>query len=292
MWTAGSAIDVSQRSCDEVRLVQRHALGVRPVCGQPGRRRIDRQRVVPVERDHLGVDEVVPVVAHTGDPKAQRQLGRRLHHDDAHVAAGPAANQAVVSAPHSTTSSSSGRRCASMPAASNTSGATTVGQRPAQHLSPLTERRAHQLEQRLRRNVDCRRRSTANVGQRRLDLRSRQEHAGRHGAGDPRRRPVRHLHADGAVRIGAGGSTQSFGHLALHHHQHSFDGRHEVEQVAHQGSRHVVRQVGDEHPSSARRPARWSNPAAMRRPRRPSRSGDRRQRRAARRPRRGRPRSR
>ena len=38
---------------------------------------IDLERVVQVERDHLRVDQVVAVVAHTGDAQRQRELGRR-----------------------------------------------------------------------------------------------------------------------------------------------------------------------------------------------------------------------
>ena len=43
--------------------------------GRPGIARLERQQVVQFEADHLGIDEVVAVVAHAGDVQRQRQLG-------------------------------------------------------------------------------------------------------------------------------------------------------------------------------------------------------------------------
>ena len=101
-----------------------------------------RDQVVQVEADHLGVDQVVAVVADTGDAQPQRELGvgsqgdgptgsRRRRRRRRRVLQGPcrrsrrvahvvdpAARWASARRHHASTSSSSGRAVGAMPAAS------------------------------------------------------------------------------------------------------------------------------------------------------------------------------
>ena len=77
-------VDVHVRRCGRRRAApgargcrrRRHAGGDRPVDRRARRRRSIVERVGQVERDHLGVDQVVAVGAHAGDPQRQGQLGR------------------------------------------------------------------------------------------------------------------------------------------------------------------------------------------------------------------------
>ena len=58
----GTAAGEAQRSSDEVGAVRRDPRGVRAADGEAVARFVDIHRVGEVERDHLGVDEVVAVV--------------------------------------------------------------------------------------------------------------------------------------------------------------------------------------------------------------------------------------
>ena len=191
---AARAADEAQRRGDEVRVVERHAVGERPVGGQPGRRRIDRQRVVPVERDHLGVDEVVAVVAHAGDPQGQRELGRCLR-----------PRRCASSSPPATRWSARPTRRRRAPRG-GAAGRCRRRRTPRASTTPASDRRsilrrcpnavAHQLEQRLRRQR--RRRGSVGGGCRPAPTRRSgrgTNTVGRHVADDPRRRPVGDLHA-------------------------------------------------------------------------------------------------
>ena len=136
--TAARAPDSRERPGDEVRVVGGHA-GARTGRStvEPVARRIDRQLVGEVERHHLGVDQVVAVVAHAGDraatasawPGAMRRRSRRDRSSARR--AGPTRRRR---APRPGPS-------ASMPAAANAAASTHPGERPAQHLAPLAERR-------------------------------------------------------------------------------------------------------------------------------------------------------
>jgi hypothetical protein len=65
--------------------------GIEDLDRAPTRRRrgviVDRELdgVGQVEADHLGIDQVVPVVASTGDPQRQRELRRGMEGDEAGV---------------------------------------------------------------------------------------------------------------------------------------------------------------------------------------------------------------
>ena len=86
------------------------------------------------------------------------------------------------------------------------------------------------------------------LDQRRLDVRSRHEDRSRDGADHTSAAPVGDLHADGAVRRGAGRGGKPLGHLALDHDEDALHLGDEIEDVADERCRDVVRQVGDEHP--------------------------------------------
>ena len=132
-------------------VVDRNAVGERAVDREPVAGGSIVSDVGELEADHLGVDQVVAVVAHAGDPQRQRQLRRRDHRSGIVTPSAPRVQPiGGASAPHSSTSSSSGRACGSIAGAPRTSRAsTTLGERPAQHLAPLPERGADEREQRL-----------------------------------------------------------------------------------------------------------------------------------------------
>ena len=90
---------------------------------------VDGQAVGEVERDHLGVDEVVAVVADADDAQRPRQLRRALHDGHRQSPSTPSRERA---APTAATSSSSGPRRRVDAAAANCSGVTT----------PASERRS------------------------------------------------------------------------------------------------------------------------------------------------------
>ena len=124
-----------------------------------------------------------------------------------------------------------GRAVSATPAAANVAGVDDAGERPAQHLAALPERRAHEREQRRR----ARRRAA--VGGRSRRAPTRRSAVGMNTAagtepGEARRRPVRDLHADRAVGGRARRGDEALADLALHHHEHPLDRRHAVEQVA------------------------------------------------------------
>ena len=142
-----------------------------------------------------------------------------------------------------------------MPAAANCSGVDDAGERAAQHLAALAERRAHQREQ-LRRGRSSGGCAADDLDERRLDVGPGHEHrrpARRPTtAPSPSTRPSRSPRRTPACPASA---TSRSADLALHHHQHPLDRRHAVEQVAHERRGDVVRQVGDEHPAGRRRRA-------------------------------------
>ena len=75
------AITQAQGLAGQIAVIERHAGAV----GASGSERcglcigIDGQRVGEVERDHLGIDEVIAVGAHAGDGQRDRELGVGLH---------------------------------------------------------------------------------------------------------------------------------------------------------------------------------------------------------------------
>src|SRR5690606_4161988 len=73
-----SAVDEAQRPGDEVVVVDGNAGGERAGDGDAVAAGFDGDDVGELERHHLGVDQVVAVVAHPGDPQLGRQLRRRV----------------------------------------------------------------------------------------------------------------------------------------------------------------------------------------------------------------------
>ena len=195
---------------------------VRPVTGC-----VEREHVVQIEADHLGVDQVVAVV------RGRRSIcsvsvslawarsvthgaSRRRSSGQSSVPRPP--STASASRHHASTSSSSGRavRC-DVCADSKCSAVTIAGERLAQHLAALTEGRLDQRKQRI--GIGRRWFVAGDLDQRGLDVRSRHEDRSRDDADHAGRAPVRGLHADGAVRRGAGRGGEPLGHLALDHHE-------------------------------------------------------------------------
>jgi hypothetical protein len=119
---------------------------------------------------------------------------------------------------------------------------------PPQHLAPLAEAGAHELEHAPRRRVGGGRWPPGDGDERRVDVGLGQEHGRRHEAGDLRRRPVGDLDRHRAVGVVAHAGRQPLADLLLHHHEHPLDGGHLVEEIGHQRRGDVVGQVGDEHP--------------------------------------------
>ena len=210
--------------------------------------RFERQQVVQFEADHLGVDQVVAVVAHAGDVQRHRQLG--VGPPRAHGAAGGRRDGVGQPAPREHVEFL-GRAVGATPAAANCSGVTM----------PSSERRSI-----LRRWPNPARTSGNSVAgsvvgpsvSKKAAARSRRATTRRSVAARTptpghcptmrARGPVRDLHAHRAVRRRARARHESFRRLPLHHHDHPVDLRDAVEQVADERRRHVVRQVGDEHP--------------------------------------------
>ena len=223
-------------------------------------------RVGQIERHHLGVDEVVPVVAHAGDAQAQRQLRRRQQLDH-----GPIVRPSSESQP-------------------DDAGGATPRRGGRWSGGPIRRRRAPPAGGWRR----CRRRRTLQVQRHRRASGGASCGAGRTrcaraGTGRPAaasvggvsrrtistsadstfgrgtntlagtrptmraRRPVRDLHADRAVGGRARRGAQPLADLALDHHQHPRDRGHAVEQVGDERRGHVVGQVGHEraNPSSS-----------------------------------------
>ena len=134
-----------------------------PPTVMPVAARRDRQRVGEVERDHLGVEQVVAVGADAGDRAATASAWPgATTRVDGHVAP-----TAVPAGPSRRAPSSSGRAVAATPAAANCSARHDAGQRAPQHLAALPERRAHEREQRVR----ARRRAAAGGRSRRAPTR-------------------------------------------------------------------------------------------------------------------------
>ena len=105
---------------------------------------VDRQLVGQVERHHLGVDEVVAVVAHAGDAQRQRELGRRR--DRRRVR--HAHRRAREPAPSRRRASSSGRAVGATPAAANCSGVDDAAERARAASCAAGRTPAHEREQR------------------------------------------------------------------------------------------------------------------------------------------------
>ena len=167
------------------------------------RRRSNVELVGQVERHHLGVDEVVAVGPHAGDPQRQRQLGRGEHDVGHHGERRRRQPAPVVDA------SSSARALGARPRRASNAGGVDHG-RPATRRSILRRwpnPASHQGEQaaraRLRSAAGGSRRSIRD--QRRLDPRLGHEH-GRRDPARPRAAvgPVADLHRRDAVGAGPG----------------------------------------------------------------------------------------
>ena len=246
-----------------------------PVGERTGRRerrrrsRVDREHVVELEADHLGVDQVVAVVAHAGDAQRQRQLGRGPATSSMRCQLGRAT--ASASRHQASTSSSSGRAVGATPAASNCSGVTRSASDRRSILRRWPKPVAHQWEQRSRvgRRAVVRR---VDLDERRLDVRvaarTPSPARGRRSAPSPstppsrsrRRRPAcagRRRSARPTSRCTITSMRWTAGTV--------------VEEVAHERRGDVVRQVGDEHPrrstsrSSSGRPVDLSSRRLRRR---------------------------
>src|SRR5581483_8288622 len=120
----GAPLCQRERAAYEVRVVDRQAGAgagdLEPIAVA------ERQRVEQVDGDHLGVEQVVAVVAHAGDPQRQRQLRGCAHdRDRADLGAGGGRRHARASLPHSITDSSSARASGRTPESSNAAGSTS-----------------------------------------------------------------------------------------------------------------------------------------------------------------------
>ncbi len=216
-----------------------------------------------VDRDHLRVEEVVPVVAAPDDPEGPRQLGRRRHVDRAPVTdlrppamAAPACPTPRRRAPRPGRRVHPGRR---------------EGRRRSTR--PASDRRSILRRWRSRRGpaVNIRRAPTTAGST-----------AGACAAADARQGPTRpragarrpsadtvpttaasravgHLDRDRAVGRAARRRHEPLADLALHHHEHARRSPALLEQIGDQRRGDVVGQVGDQHPAGP--PARAARPS-------------------------------
>ena len=144
----------------------------------------ERQLVGQVEAHHLGVDQVVAVVAHARDPQRDGQLGRRrgrsvgvlLAERRRQPGAGPAVRPAAlvtrrrpVGPSPRPTAPRPGPRGGRPAALERLGGRPAPRQRPAQHLAALAEAGPDQAEQARRDRRRRRRRPPADAHQGRLD---------------------------------------------------------------------------------------------------------------------------
>ncbi len=205
------------------------------------------------ERDDQRVEVVEPVGTPAEHPQRQRELrvGRGPDAREPHAAA--AAHRA--SAAHSSSPSDSARAVGATPAHSSTSVACSPRsgrKRAAEHLAPLGEPTSDEREELgLRRHRHRRRLPPAEPHEHRLDLRTGDEHGGRHGTDERCLGVVRHLHRDGAVLLAAGRGGEPLTDLALDHHHDPGDGRRRFEQPGHHRNGDVVGKVGDARPLRA-----------------------------------------
>ena len=210
----------------------------------------DRDQVVEIEAHHLGVEQVEAVVAEPGHLQRAGELGVRPDRRRGHRRGGSHARHrpatTLVSRTHASTPSCSGRSVGAMSAAANCSGETT----PDNDLRSILRRWPNAVFT----SANSASGSASGGGRRvistsaGLDVRLREEHAGRHVPDDAGVAPVRRLDADRSVRARPGGGGESFGDLALDHHEDAVDVGDPVEHVADHRRADVVRQVRHERP--------------------------------------------
>ncbi len=76
-YVAPVSVREAQRAHGEIGVVEWHPTGEGSRCGEARPARRQRDQVVEVETDHLGVDQVKSVGSDTGDSETQRELGVR-----------------------------------------------------------------------------------------------------------------------------------------------------------------------------------------------------------------------
>ena len=258
-----------ERPAHEVGVVVGHTGGAAPRRSRGRRRRLERERVGEVERDHLGVDQVVAVGAHAGDAQRERQLGRRS--DDVHRGRRYRAT-AGQPAPVLDVELLGACRRARRPRGANVGGRR---RRPASGAASCAADRSRRAPARTARRdrVDAGCGAPGDRDERGVDLRARQEH--RRAGTCPttsRRRPVRDLHRRGAVRRRRRRRGEPLADLALHHHQHAVDRRRRRRAGRARAAWRRCTEVGDERPAVVRRPGARASRASARRRRPPWRS--------------------